>query len=674
VTTGVVLRRELRALVALPHTYAIAAAFLVLSGIFFVTFLLASGLPDLERYYSNIASTLIVLAPMVAMRAFAEERRSGALDITLTWPLPRSALVTGKYLANLAFTWLLLSVAWLYVRLLVGLGDVEVGKAAGGFVGILLLAAAFNALALAVSARASSPTAAAFLGFALLLGLWVLQYTRGHILGGWLADLAPAAHLEAAGRGVLDAGDALYFLTCVVLGLGLAVVALDRQRAGSPRRMRRRLHLGMATVGLAGVSLSMLGPAVAAQVDLTPTKRFTVTDQTRAIAAGLRSPVQITGFVDPDSERAVQLRALASQYRVAGIPVRLEVVDPDTHPSRARAAGVTRYGQLLVATGGRTEIVDDVGQVPLTSAISRLTHRPARACFTVGHGEPDLNDENPGGFRALGESLRQLGVDTVALALGAPGAQTRLDRCDVVVAAPRIPLLAAEVDRLRSFTAARGRLLVLSSPDETAQSQLNDVLRPWGLTLGPGAVQDRSALADDPASVVALAYPSESPPTRALKRDGIPTLWVRPQPVELAISLPEEASVNSLVASSSYSRRDGGTHGPFSLAALADWSGVTHGPAGEATIVRTRIGVLGSAEVATNRFLETFGNRNLVTGLIQWIARDDDIISAGRAFGGVNKVLITGEQRRHLVRSAVVLPSLAALVPLPVALLRLRRG
>jgi ABC-type uncharacterized transport system involved in gliding motility auxiliary subunit len=214
----------------------------------------------------------------------------------------------------------------------------------------------------------------------------------------------------------------------------------------------------------------------------------------------------------------------------------------------------------------------------------------------------------------------------------------------------------------------------MSSTDDRAQAQLNELLRPWGLTLGQGVVRDRSALADDPSALVAFAYPSESPPTRLLKRDGIPTLWIRPQPVERANALPEQASVVPLVASSSHSQLEDGTKGPFNVAALADWSAVTTRHGEDPAVARTLIGVLGSAELATNRSLETFGNRDLVSGLIQWIARDEDIISAGRPFGGVNQLHLTEAQRRHLIRSAVVIPPLALLIPLPVTLWRLRRG
>jgi ABC-2 type transport system permease protein len=669
-----VFRREVRALVALPQTYGIAAGFLAISGLFFVTLLLSERLPDLERYYSNIATTLIVLAPVVAMRSFAEERRTGSLDVALSWSIPRRALVVGKFGANLAFTWVLLSVVWLYVRILSNLGRIEFGKAVAGFIGLLLLAAAFNAVALAVSARSGSPTAASFLGFAVLLALWTLQYTQGHVLGGRLAELAPSTHLEAAGRGVLDVGDIGYFLTCTILGLAAAIVARDGHRCGSAPYRRRRRRLAGAAVSGIGIALSIGAPAVHAQVDLTPTKRFTVTRETRAVARQLPGPVHLTGYVDPDSARAVQLRAVVRQYQASGIPIRLEIVDPDEVPSRARQDGVQRYGQVLVVIGDRRELLDDVGQIPLTSAINRLTRPPAEVCFTVGHGEPDIEDENPQGFKALAGTLRTAGVTPTRLALGAAGARARLERCGAIVSAPRLPLVAEELDLLREFTAARGRLVALLAPDSGARPQFNDILRPFGLTFGAAVVSDRSALAGDPRSIVAFSYPSEHPVTRTSKRDGVPVLFVEPSPIERATSSSEQASLVPLVASSSQSSLPGGVGGPFTLAAVADWSAVTSGSTGRAALERTVVAAVGSVEPATNRLVNAFGNREFVSGLIQWIARDSDLIASGRSFGGVDQLLLTSADRRYLIKSGIVLPTIAAAVPLPVALRRLRRG
>jgi hypothetical protein len=364
---------------------------------------------------------------------------------------------------------------------------------------------------------------------------------------------------------------------------------------------------------------------------------------------------------------------LVRQYRVAHIPVQLEIVDPDERPALARERGVTAYGQMLVEIDGRSELVNDLGQIPLTSAILRLSRgQPLSACFTTGHGEPTLDDEGPGGFRFFDAALRRLGYDTVPLALAGPGGEARLGRCDVVVTSPRIPFLEPEVAFLANHLRANGRLLVLAQRDDGPLAQLNTLLRPWGLALGQGVVRDRSSLADDPSAVVSSRYPSASPATQLLKRDNIPAVLIQPRPVEGASGQQPGASIAPLVTSSSHSSVDGAGHGPFVLAALADWSQLATGP--DPDISRTRIGVLGSAEAATNRFFDTFGNRDLVSGLVQWTAHEDDVIAAAREYGGVRKVMLTGPQRRRLVRSAIVLPSLASLVPLPVALLRLRRG
>jgi hypothetical protein len=151
-------------------------------------------------------------------------------------------------------------------------------------------------------------------------------------------------------------------------------------------------------------------------------------------------------------------------------------------------------------------------------------------------------------------------------------------------------------------------------------------------------------------------------------------VFVAPRPIERTVEVTDPNTVSAMVASSSKSRIDDGTEGPFILAAGIDASRIENGPEGTPAIIRTRIGVVGSPGVASNRLIELFGNRDLSTGLVQWVAQEDDVISASRALGGVRKIVLTQARRNHLVRSAIVFPALAALLPLPVAIVRLRRG
>ena len=677
-----VFRRELRALVTSPQTYGIAAAYLILSGLFFVNILISSEIPDLEHYYSNVANTLLVLVPVVAMRSFAEERRTGALDMTLAWRMSRAGLVLGKFAANSLFLGVLSSIVWLYYRLVGHLAQIQVGRTAGGYIGLLLMVLAFSALALMVSARASSPAAAAFLGFGLLLFLRVLDYAPGW-LGDSLAALGPTQHSTSFPRGVIYWDDVAYFGVATLVGLGLTVAALERDRPG--RKVGALVRRGAAFGGvlvLWGGTVALAGD-FEGQVDLTPEHRLSATDITRDVAGRLErlgEPVRITGFAPPISTDASNLSELVKQYKSAGLPVTVEIVDPDLQPGRARQAGIGGQGEALVEVGGRREVVTQLSQGVMTSALLRLS-RPTRpvACFTAGHGERDPDDESPLGVSKLAGALRTLTFEIQPVGLAAPGAPAALQRCAVVVVAgPVTPFLPVELKLLATYAESNGRLLVLADGTATEpRAQLSTVLEPWGVSLGTGLVGDRSALAGDPTSIVSLDYSTgASPPVRRLHQQRIPVVLTNAVAVVGSEAAQERNAFIELVRSSPKSwtgpeadRRDG----PFTLAALADWSRIDGGDANP-SVARTRIGVVGTAEVLTNGLFDMFGNREFSTALIQWVAREDDLLAAGRPATGFAKVVLTAAQKDRLVRQGIVFPALAVLLPLPWTVRRLRRG
>jgi ABC-type transport system involved in multi-copper enzyme maturation permease subunit len=679
-----VLRRELRGMLRLPQTYAIAAAYLVISGIFFVNILISTEVADLASYYSNIANTLLVLVPVVAMRSFAEERRSGALDISLTWPTSRTGLVLGKFAANTLFVWGLGSVVWLYFSLVGGIATIQGSRTAGGWIGLLLMSMAFSALALMVSARTASTTAAAFLGFGLLLFLWILEYAPGWI-GDGLRSLGPASHFEAFPRGVLYGDDVAYFLAVTVLGLGLAISALNRERPGRHSRslVRRGAVLGLV-LGL-GAGGTALAADVEAKVDLTADSTNTLTDATRKVLGEVDAPIRLTGFAQPFSSEEAQFRALVKQYRAAGADISMDEVDPDVQPARARAAGVSLYGEVLVEIGDRREVIDGPTEGALTSALHRLAATSARrACFTVGHGERSITDKSPQGLSSVAAQLQsKLFYEAKAVALGVSGAREELVGCTlVVVAGPLVPFLPAELALLEDYGRSDGRLVVLVDGGGPPRDQLNALLARWGVGFGPGVVADLSSLADDPGAVVSSTYPSSSPATLGLREHDLPVVFVNAALVVPIGEAEGDGHVSPLVLSSPKSwltmtpgaRRAGGVEGPFTLAALIDDSRVTGAGDAPLAINRTRVGVVGSVDVAANRGVELLGNGDFMLSLVQWVARDDDLVAAVRPSTGFYKLVLTEGQRNRLIRQGIVVPSLVVLLPLPLALLRLKRG
>ncbi|HET9770146.1 MAG TPA: DUF4350 domain-containing protein [Acidimicrobiia bacterium] len=680
-----VFTRELRTLFASPQAWAIATAYLIISGLFFVTLLFSNPYADLERYYTNIETTLIVVAPILAMRSFAEERRTGALDITLSWPVSRWTLVAGKWLANTVFTWGIVSIAWLYVVLLRSLGRVEIGNAAAGWLGLIVLVAMFNALALAISARSTSPTTAAFVGFGVLLGLWILDFVPGWLGGrfnGIVSFLAPTNHIENSGRGILDTGDGLYFLMGTLFGLTLAGAALAEP---GRRTWRRRLHprragaiLGLGLVVTTGVASAQ----ARGQIDLTPERRFSLTSQSKAVLSQVKAPIHVIGFTQPGSAQQVEMRSLLRRYQVAKGNLTFEFIDPDAQPGRAKELGAGSYGEILLRVGENRAFVNEISEVDVTSAIQRLSRaEPPLACFTVGHGERDITDQRADGYQNFATRLKHLGYDTTGLALAAEGGAARLATCKVVVlAGPRAGFLPEELTLLQEFAKAEGRLVVLADSaalDGGADvvGQLNDLIRPWGLALTPSVIRDRSSLINDPASVLVFKYPSQSPVTVDLKAQSIPTLLVGALPVESVGVGPERADgawLTPLLQTSSHSSLADGTKGPFVAGALTDWSRVDASTVGPA-LSRTRIGVVGSADLASNTFLGRFGNSTFASQLVSWVAIENDIIAASRNPGGPAKLALTQRDRGRLIRRAVVAPGGLTAVAFGLTLLRLRR-
>lgn len=676
------IRNELKALLISPVTWAMVSGYVVFSGIFFVVLLFSRGIADLENYYSNIETTLVVLAPIVAMRSFAEERRTGALDITLSWPTSRWWLVITKFVANTLLTWLIVSIVWLYIWLLNREVDVEVGKNAAGFVGLLMILLMFNAIALAISARSRSPSTAAFVGFGVLIALWVLDFVPGWLGGRFeevVSFVAPTNHIANSGRGILDLGDGLYFVAGMALGLSLAVLWLKEPRPRSLEGAIRGRFAGvllgiLVTVGVGGASIVAKG-----QVDLTPEKRFTLTDHSRFVLGAVTSPTTIYGFVEPGSAQQVEMRSLVRRYQLENDNISLEFVDPDAQPALTKAVGARTYGQMMVEMDGRRELVDDILEIEVTSALQRLARIDAPlACFTVGHGERDPGDILPGGFAQFAEELRKLGFEVEPLALGAAGGAERLRSCSVVViAGARVNFLEQELELLRQYTDANGRLVVFAdSAGGGAAAQLNDLLRPWGVAVREAVVADRSSLKDDPESIVAFRYPSASPVTVSLARDNIPVLLVAAQSVESALvglGLEDQAWITPLVLSSSQSSLADGVRGPFVLALISDWSRVEEQPQG-LEIARTRIGVVGTVEVAANGYFDRLGNGEFSTRLVSWVARQDDLISAMRPVRGVPRLVLLEEARGRYIRNAIVFPALAAFALLLMALRRSRAG
>ena len=240
--TSTILKRELYSYFATPLAYVFIVIFLMLSGL--MTFALGGfyerGQADLQSFFLFHPWLYLFLVPAVAMRLWAEERKSGTLELLLTLPVTLQQAVLGKFLAAWLFTGIALLLTfplWLTVNYL---GNPDNGVILSAYLGSWLMAGAFLAIGSCMSA-ATANQVIAFILTIVVCFLFVISgfQTMLQSFQGWapiglvdaISSLSFISHFNAISRGVLDLRDLLYFAIMIAAWLLATVVVIDIKKA-----------------------------------------------------------------------------------------------------------------------------------------------------------------------------------------------------------------------------------------------------------------------------------------------------------------------------------------------------------------------------------------------------------------------------------------------------------
>ncbi|MDP3977976.1 MAG: ABC transporter permease subunit [Pseudomonas sp.] len=238
----VLFKRELASYFSTPLAYVFIVIFLVLSGVF--TFYLGnffeSGQANLAPFFAFHPWLYLFLVPAIAMRLWAEERKSGTIELLMTLPITRFEAVTGKFLAAWAFAGLALLLTFPMIITVNYLGAPDNGAIITGYIGSWLLAGAYLAIGSCMSALAKNQVIA----FILTVSVCFLFIVSGFpmVLDGfsgwapqWLIDavasLSFLTRFDAISKGVIDLRDLLYFLTLIAAWLAATAVVIDLKKA-----------------------------------------------------------------------------------------------------------------------------------------------------------------------------------------------------------------------------------------------------------------------------------------------------------------------------------------------------------------------------------------------------------------------------------------------------------
>jgi ABC-2 type transport system permease protein len=247
----IITRKELRSYFASPIAYLLLAMFALVFGFFFwnaLGYFVFMGMESQMRgqtfpmnvneevirpLLSNISVVGLFLIPMITMRLFAEEKRTGTIELLATSPIHDLEVILGKWLAAVMLYGCMLLITAFNFIFLFRFGHPDWKPLVIGYLGLLLQAGALLAIGTFISTLTKNQIIAGAVTFATCLLLWVLEWVSGYETAAWaqvLSYMSVITHFEAFGRGLINSKDAIFYVTVIFLGLFLTSRSMESLR------------------------------------------------------------------------------------------------------------------------------------------------------------------------------------------------------------------------------------------------------------------------------------------------------------------------------------------------------------------------------------------------------------------------------------------------------------
>ena len=246
-------QKELKAYFASPIAYIVIGCFTALYGFFYTVMLrfflqqslqmnqFGGGGPQaanvnemmIRPLMQNILIMVLFVMPMVTMRTYAEEKRSGTMELLLTSPLSDLEIVFGKFLGGMALYGVTLAVTMIPIALLYRFGTPEWKPILTSYLGLFLFGGCFVAAGMFISSLTKNQIIAGTVSFFVFLLLWVIDWIgsfSGPTVSALTNYLSVVQHVDDFWKGVIDTTHVIYYLSFMAFGLFLTAKSLDTER------------------------------------------------------------------------------------------------------------------------------------------------------------------------------------------------------------------------------------------------------------------------------------------------------------------------------------------------------------------------------------------------------------------------------------------------------------
>jgi len=228
-----IFKKEFKSYFVSPIAYIVIGIFLLVTGWFFFTPFFLFNQASLRNFFALLPIVFSFVVPAVTMRLFSEELSVGSYEILLTMPVTILDIVLGKFLASVAFVAAMLMPTVAYPITVSFLGQLDWGPVIGGYIGAVLLGAAFSAIGLFASSLTRNQIVAFIVGMAICFGLTLIDkmlFFLPQSLLGILEYLGADFHFQNISKGIVDSRDILYFFSVCFVGLYGTHLAMQEKR------------------------------------------------------------------------------------------------------------------------------------------------------------------------------------------------------------------------------------------------------------------------------------------------------------------------------------------------------------------------------------------------------------------------------------------------------------
>jgi len=504
-----VLKHELRLYFHSLTAYVFGAFLLVFIGFGSMLYNLQAAVSNFEFVLSFGCLVFVVIVPVLTMRVIAEERKQRTDQLLYSLPITTTQVIVGKYLALLTVYVIPLCLICLYPVIFSQFGDVYLLTSYASLFAFFVMGAALIALGMFISSLTESQGFAAGIGIAVILlnyySVSLSEHTSSSSLGAFLSELMTKLSLferfYSFVNGVFDMTALVYYVTFAVFFLFLSVQSLEKRRYNSGAYSPMLTGIVLAILVVVNVFASAL-PTTLTKYDISSTKLYSITSNTKVVVNGLDQDVTIYWIVQSGKEDEV-IENLLGKYESLSDHIEVVKKNPDIFPTFAEqyTEEMVENNSLVVECGERSRFIGyrDIyvqeadmfsytyntsfdGEGAITSAIDYVVNEELPQVYILeGHGEKEL----PSSFS---EQMEKENMEIHTLSLLTVDSIPEEAGC-ILIYGPSSDISEEEKNMLTDYVADGGKLFVMAGPTEDdGLDNLYGILKEYGVERTEGIV------------------------------------------------------------------------------------------------------------------------------------------------------------------------------------------